>query len=602
MRKMNDIFNYIKLYKTNIIILSAVIIIITLYTGLSYKLTKETIEKSIDEIGYKDAIIASQKVGEWIEKKTNIIKKFADKSLVKSMDWDEIEPYIKNVVNTLDEFDEIIISDIEGNYITTNDNIKLNLIEDRFLKEVSYGSPKFSKPVKILDDKLYHIVTAPIFNEDEIVGYISALVKNSLLNDFIRIFKVNSKGSYSYIVNKNGETISHIEGKNINNENIMVPSEVIPKELAMVSRRIVSTSNGRVNYTYKDIEAYAYYSIIPNTDNWKIVSKVPEQFISRPIFNYSLFIFLGGILIIVVISLTLYYFSKISYNNKLKYIIDIEKQNAELEKNMETEHLKTEFFSNLSHEFKTPLNIIFSSIQMLNVYLKRYNNDKELNIDSLTSYVDLIKQNGYRLLRLTNNLIDITRIDSGFMSLNLQNKNIVTVVEDIVLSTVQYVKNKNRKIIFDTNTEELIMAFDSDMMERIILNLISNAVKFTSEGDIIEVSLFDCKNFVELSIKDSGKGIDKENQYEIFNRFKQVETLLNRKSEGSGIGLSLVKSMIEMHGGNVEVKSEKNVGTEFILTIPIRLIYNSEVELEEDKLSKQSKIEKISIEFSDIYH
>lgn len=602
MRKMNDIFKYIKLYKTNIIILTVVVIIITLYTVLSYKKTKETIEQSIDDIGYKDAIIDSQDVGQWIEKRTNIIESFADESIVKSMDWNEIEPFIRNVVNISNEFDEMIICNLEGNYITTNESIKMDLLKDDFFKDVSYRNPKFSEPVKILDNELYHIVTAPIINGDEKIGYISGLVKNSLLNKYIKKFKVEIEHSYSYIVDKNGKTVSHIEEKNINNENIMVPSEEIPKELAMVSRQILFTPNGRVFYTYKNIDAYAYYSIIPNTDNWKIVRKVPKQFVSRPIFEYSLFIFIGGILIIVIISLALHYFSKKSYNNKLKYIIDIEKQNAELEKNMETEHLKTEFFSNLSHEFKTPLNIIFSSIQMLNVYLRRYNNDKELNIESLNSYVDLIKQNGYRLLRLTNNLIDITRIDSGFMSLNLQNKNIVTVVEDIVLSTVQYVRNKNRKIIFDTNTEELIMAFDSDMMERIILNLISNAVKFTNEGDSIEVSLFDCKNFVELSIKDSGKGIDKENQDEIFNRFKQVETLLNRKSEGSGIGLSLVKSMIEMHGGNVEVKSEKNVGTEFILTIPIKLVYNSEVELEEDKLSKQSKIEKISIEFSDIYH
>jgi signal transduction histidine kinase len=161
-----------------------------------------------------------------------------------------------------------------------------------------------------------------------------------------------------------------------------------------------------------------------------------------------------------------------------------------------------------------------------------------------------MKQNCYRLLRLINNLIDITKIDSGFINLNLQNKNIVEVIENVTLSTVEYVESKCRTIIFDTDVEEKIMAFDPEKIERIILNLISNAVKFTKPQDQIEINVYDKKENIIISVKDTGIGIPKEKQKIIFERFRQVSPLLNRTHEGSGIGLSLVKSLVEMHTGN----------------------------------------------------
>ena len=253
----------------------------------------------------------------------------------------------------------------------------------------------------------------------------------------------------------------------------------------------------------------------------------------------------------------------------------------------------------MSHELKTPLNIIFSTAQLFSLYISKYENLD--NVDKLNKYTNTIKQNCYRLLRLVNNLIDITKIDSGFMELNLKNQNIVEVIEGITLSTVDYIKNMSRTIIFDTDIEEKIMAFDEEKIERILLNLISNATKFTKPGATIEVSVYDKNDHVIISVKDNGRGIPEDKLSQIFQRFKQVDHLLSRSHEGSGIGLSIVKSLVEMHEGKIDVKSKYNEGTEFIISLPVKIVSNDDNQDSKKDLTIQTNVEKIQIEFSDIY-
>ena len=211
-----------------------------------------------------------------------------------------------------------------------------------------------------------------------------------------------------------------------------------------------------------------------------------------------------------------------------------------------------------------------------------------------------MKQNASRLLRLINNLIDITKIDSNYFNIDLQNCNIVSVVEDITLSVAQYVENKDIQIIFDTDSEEKIIACDPDKIERIILNLISNSIKFTEVGGCIIVDIHDKQDKVIISVKDTGIGIPKEKLKVIFNRFAQVDKSTTRNHEGSGIGLSLVKSLVEMHEGIIEVKSKYGRGTEFIIELPVKLL-NEEGIVKKNKNIKHDKVERIHIEFSDIY-
>lgn len=266
---------------------------------------------------------------------------------------------------------------------------------------------------------------------------------------------------------------------------------------------------------------------------------------------------------------------------------------------LEFDKLKTDFFANLSHELRTPASIILSTLQLV----EYYSNHNILQSDIINKYTDVMKQNCYRLVKLINNLIDATKIDAGFYELSLQNCNIVSVVENITLSVAEYINSKGIQLLFDTNVEEKVMACDPDKMERIILNLLSNAVKFTKRDGKIKVSIHEENENITIKVKDNGIGIKKENFKIIFERFRQVDKSLARNSEGSGIGLSLVKSLVEMHGGTIQVKSKYGLGSEFIIKLPCKTldINNNNSAYEQNSNNIEDYIERINIELSDIY-
>ncbi|MGL6105744.1 ATP-binding protein [Romboutsia sp.] len=277
-----------------------------------------------------------------------------------------------------------------------------------------------------------------------------------------------------------------------------------------------------------------------------------------------------------------------------------EERRRKLEEAIKLESFKNEFFANVSHEFKTPLNIILGSIQLITRKIELEKLPIELE-QKYKNYIKPIKQNSYRLLRLVNNLIDITRIDSGFYQMQLGNYDIVSIVEDITLSVAQYVENKGINLIFDTNCEEKVIACDPDKIERIMLNLLSNAIKYTSEKGQIFVNISVNYNTVCVSVQDDGIGIPKNELDAIFERFKQVDNILTRKCEGSGIGLSLVKSLVELHKGKIYVNSQVGEGTKFTFELPIGIVDCYQKNLMLDNIYKDEQIEKCSIEFSDIY-
>jgi methyl-accepting chemotaxis protein len=250
--------------------------------------------------------------------------------------------------------------------------------------------------------------------------------------------------------------------------------------------------------------------------------------------------------------------------------------------------MQDEIFANISHELKTPLNVIFSANQLMELYLK--NDLLEDNRENFSKGINIIKQNCYRLIKLINNIIDLSKMESGFLKLNIYNENIVQVVEDIVQSVSEHIKEKGISIVFDTNTEEKIIACDPEKIERIILNLISNAIKFTNTDGRIFINILDKGDSVELTVEDTGIGMDKKHQ---------VDKSLSRNAEGSGIGLSLVKSIVELHGGKISVDSTPGEGTIFKVELPARTIKNEKI-IEQIK-TKNNKIEIITIEFSDIY-
>ncbi len=182
--------------------------------------------------------------------------------------------------------------------------------------------------------------------------------------------------------------------------------------------------------------------------------------------------------------------------------------------------------------------------------------------------------------------------------MNLSNNNIVKVVEDIVMSVTNFTNGKGLNIIFDTDTEEKIIACDPEKIERIILNLISNAIKFSDKDNKIFVDVKSKGEFVEISVKDNGIGIEAEDLDIIFDRFKQIDTSLSRNSEGTGIGLSLVKAIAELHGGSIHVESEIGVGSKFTVMLSSKNIYNEDVIYNRNIKNID---ESIQLELSDVY-
>ena len=285
----------------------------------------------------------------------------------------------------------------------------------------------------------------------------------------------------------------------------------------------------------------------------------------------------------------------IRLNNKVSDFNELKIKYKEIK---EIEKAKSQFFANLSHEIKTPINIIYSCIQLLEV--NKINGEKALS-DAYNKYDNTLKQNCYRLLRLVNNLVDMTKIDSGYMKLIFINCEIVSLVEDITLSIIPYVESKNINIVFDTYIEELEIRCDPESMERVILNLLSNAIKFTNNDGNISVIVEADDKYLFIRVKDDGIGISKDIREDIFSRFVQEDKSLNRKNEGSGIGLALVKSLVELHDGEVYLE-DVSEGSEFVVKLP-NIKINEEVNNHNRVMDVESKplVQKINIEFSDIY-
>ena len=268
------------------------------------------------------------------------------------------------------------------------------------------------------------------------------------------------------------------------------------------------------------------------------------------------------------------------------------KANQIMEKTLKSQE---ELFVNISHELKTPLNVISSTAQLLDMYYK--SDSLENKKDTFIKYINSIKLNSYRLSKLINNIVDTSKIEAGFFELNLSNNNIVEVVEEIVMSVTNFIEIKGLNIIFDTNIEEKIIACDPEKIERIILNLISNAIKFSNKGDEIFVNIKDMNECVEISVKDNGVGIEKKHLDMIFDRFKQVDKSLSRNAEGTGIGLSLVKSIVELHGGSISVESEYGKGSTFIVILPARAVTKQHTLFNRNM---ENRTERIQVEFSDV--
>lgn len=257
--------------------------------------------------------------------------------------------------------------------------------------------------------------------------------------------------------------------------------------------------------------------------------------------------------------------------------------------------MKDEFLSLISHEFRTPLSVISTTLQAMNSVC-----GNELS-DKAKRYLDMIRMNTFRELRLVNNLLDITRAETGRIKVNKKNVDIVFLTKSIIESVNNYASQKGINIKFISPLEEKIIGMDNEKYERILLNLLSNAIKFTPHGKPIHVKLSSKEESICVEVKDKGIGIPRDKVEVIFDRFGQVDSSLSRQTEGTGMGLVLVKKYIEVLGGSISVKSRVGRGSTFTVFLPSEIIVDDQAGKETADLLYNRLIQTTKVEFSDIY-
>ena len=299
----------------------------------------------------------------------------------------------------------------------------------------------------------------------------------------------------------------------------------------------------------------------------------------------------------------------------------------EAEKLHEVDELKSRFFANISHEFRTPLTLILGPVKQMIEQSKDEKNRNELRV---------VHKNANRLLELVNQLLDISKLESGNMKLKTVPQNIVPLLKALVLSFTSFAERKRITLKFNSAQNEIIAYLDKDKIEKIITNVLSNAFKFTQEAGQIAVTVqptsrikfgtgsrpskggdnthlripssggdlevgykgTDRISFIEISISDTGVGIPKENVSRIFDRFYQVDSSHTREREGTGIGLSLTKELVELHKGTIAVESEEGKGTTFTISIPLGKEHLKPEEICEEAAEKEYEKVKDTIDLS----
>lgn len=533
--------------------------------------TIEDLEELLDKIPYEIFIKDTNGIYQYVnlatEKKLGIKKE----EIIGKNDYD-IRP--KTLAHICDESDKSVLENGDKEFVEDkiiNDNIETRYEIFKALLNNDKDKVKIGGIAKFVsEDKSLQISinenSNKIMNNPKILN--SSSVYDGILKDLKSAVKCNEVGLYLYDKNKNAMILKNHFGED----------EAFFEESYNITM---------------DIEKNYFYNY-----ECKIEEKLN--------FNSVKYIYLLKINNNLLGCIHIYYENKPKKINEefIKYIciiLSFIKDKKNLKHAVEIESLKTEFFANLSHEFKTPLNIILSTVQLVMNYIEVNNEYPDYNM--FNKCLSNIKQNSYRILKIANNLIDMSKIDGNFYSINMGNYNIVEVVENIVQSLAEYMKDNKRNIIFDTMEEEIITACDPDQIERIILNLLSNAMKFTSHGGniYVDMEVNDRCNKVIIKISNDGEKINFEDRLRIFERFTQSESLLTRRAEGTGIGLTLVKSLVKLHNGEVYVNTEFEEGTQFCIELPIRKMKNFKNNNVREK-SIVSKVEKFNIEFSDIYN
>jgi signal transduction histidine kinase/ligand-binding sensor domain-containing protein/CheY-like chemotaxis protein/AraC-like DNA-binding protein len=335
----------------------------------------------------------------------------------------------------------------------------------------------------------------------------------------------------------------------------------------------VNTNPGtnRVSYTSLPPGKYTFLVRAKENENLSDIRKV--MIVVTPPWYQTVWAILGWILILcaVMCGIIMYLLSRIRHKQQLMEVIHQEEINE----------AKLQFFINISHEIRTPLTLIIGPLEKLIA---------EAGQEVLPTY-RMIYRNAQRILRLINQLMDVRKLDKGQMKLKFRETDIVGFINDLVQTFEYQVQKKNIKFTFVHEDKELKAWVDMNNFDKVLMNVFSNAFKHTPDNGEIEVRLTHgtdnrtcgpLKTYVEITVSDTGIGINKEEMERIFERFYQVNNALSRSASGTGIGLHLSRSLVELHHGTIKAENrEDRRGARFIIRLPMRSDHLNAEELED---------------------
>lgn len=339
-------------------------------------------------------------------------------------------------------------------------------------------------------------------------------------------------------------------------------------------------ANGRfVTYTNLDPGEYTFKVKGSNNDGvWNEAGASLRIIITPPWWStwwaYTLYWFS---VILLLISIRTYDLKR----QRLKHQLELEHEHSE--KLEEVDHMKSRFFANISHEFRTPLTLILGPSESIIT---------ETLDEKTKKKAGSIKRNANRLLNLINQLLDLSKLEAGRLKLETSYSNIVTFVKGIAMSFESLAERKDIVLKIKNTSDEIELYFDKEKMEKVFTNLLANAFKFTPGGSKITISVSETdNNSVEIKIKDAGIGIPQEELPKLFDRFYQVDSSHTRERGGTGLGLALAKELVELHLGSIKVESEEKKWTEVTVTLPL----GKEHLLPEEILVADEPLEEIKI-------
>jgi len=238
----------------------------------------------------------------------------------------------------------------------------------------------------------------------------------------------------------------------------------------------------------------------------------------------------------------------------------IKEQNLKI---LEADKLKNEFLANISHELRTPLNAIIGFSEALKLKIFGKLNEKQ------EEYVDDIHSSGLHLLGMINDLLDLSKIEANEMRLNKKSFNVFSAVKEVISIVSPLSDEKNITVEMQCEDYDIEIEADYRRFQQILYNLLSNAIKFSEEKGTINIGFNNNDKDLIIRVKDHGVGINPQFHDKIFFKFQQIDTSYARKQGSTGLGLTITKELVEMHGGKIRVESEEGKGAEFIFTLPL---------------------------------